>query len=783
MNMRMIRTCFLFILLIFVTQSALAQPDSAVSDIQPFHLQLEDIVFPEEADGLEVISAGRISKNLDELPLTTYVISHDEILRNQYTSLIDVLNGLPGIVTQKPGYGELGESFQIWGQTGNLYTKIMINGVPIKPSVVSGMPIGSQLPIRQAEKIEVIYGSTAAMYGSDAVSGVINIVTREAEQGTFVRGDVSLGEDGYSYMNFFIGGKGGKNNNILQYSFYGSRSEYTEMDVNFEDVNVYNPLIYYQQQEETFTYGGTDYEALDLNEDVLTTAGFDPQLFKRRYYGRWYEGSMTLPDFENIGSASHMMGMDMRFRGFHLSFNNMYRRAHSSLGLSPAFYKYNNPNNFWGEHINRVTLGYTQQFDRFSSSTQISSLVYRMDPNSSQGLTFHGLTDKVYRYSASDDFLIEQVFSASPTENLELAAGISFTQSGNLPATNYLTVPFDKTKYGAYSVMVETRDTIFGSFHPQLFTNISPFLQFYQKVNNLRFSGGIRYDMNTLYGNRLSPQLGILYKSQRKVAVHLSLGSAYKAPPSSITFQSLAYPAATGGIEYQVVPNTDLEPEKFTTMELGISRPAFKRGMIRQTFFWYRITDHIIPETLPLSDVPYTSSVDDSVNSWINNRDAITNMVGSQTTLIFNDLVRRINLDAELSLSFLNRQDHLPDVVDIVKRYLTLKPKHNGKLKVSFYPVKKLYVNIESHWETKWLQVLIPFSQVYSSLFKDSDGYYSMNLMTSYELSNELSIYIKATNLFDEPYGTINATLAEENLLYNPQLRRNFQFGLSYRLN
>jgi outer membrane receptor protein involved in Fe transport len=158
-------------------------------------------------------------------------------------------------------------------------------------------------------------------------------------------------------------------------------------------------------------------------------------------------------------------------------------------------------------------------------------------------------------------------------------------------------------------------------------------------------------------------------------------------------------------------------------------------------------------------------------------------MVGSQTTLIFKDLVRKINLDAELSLSFLNRQDHLPNVVDIVERYFTLKPKHNGKLKVSFYPLKKLYVNVESQWETKWLQVLIPFNQVYDRLFQDTDGYYSMNLMTSYELSNELSIYLKAINLFDEPYGTVNAALLEENLLYNPQLRRNFRFGLSYRLN
>ena len=98
---------------------------------------------------------------------------------------------------------------------------ILIIGLPVKPSTVIGMPISSQLPVRQAERIEVIYGPAAAVYGADAVSGVINIITREADKGTFVMGDISLGQSGYRSGNFMVGGKAGKNRNILQYSFYG----------------------------------------------------------------------------------------------------------------------------------------------------------------------------------------------------------------------------------------------------------------------------------------------------------------------------------------------------------------------------------------------------------------------------------------------------------------------------------------------------------------------------------------------------------------------------------
>ncbi len=775
----------LFLLSWACTVSVFPQADTSAG-LQLDLLQAGDIVFSIDSSRLNVISAGRISKNLDELPLTVYVISHEEILRNRYTSLIDVLNALPGINTAKPGYGELGESFQIWGLTGNLYTKILINGLPVKPSVVPGMPIGSQLPIRQAEKIEVVYGTSSAVYGADAVSGVINIITKVADKGTFVRGDLSLGEDGYSYFNFFLGGKGGKNNNILQYSFYGSHSDYSSMDIGNTDQDIYNPMNHYQQQGATFEIGGTVYEALEIDEALLLRNNISPREVMDTLYGPHYEGSLTQPEVESLSASSHMLGLDLKFRGIVLSYNKMYRRSHSSLGLSPVYYKYNNPQNFWGENIHRFSLGYVKEFKRFSSSTHLCNLTYRMDNNSNLGVTFIPATDKVYRYSASDDLLFEQVFSGSPVGNLELVAGFSYQQSGNLPVTNYLFAPFDRKNYHAYDLQVESQDTVLGDFglNPVNYNNLSGFLQFYYRLGQFRFLGGLRYDRNTLYGNDFSPQLGVLYKSRGLLSAHLSYGRAYKAPPSSLVFQSLAFVQEDGQIRYRVLPNPSLKPEQFNSLELGISRPVFKkRAMLHQTFYYYRITDHIVPQTLPMADFSYPNAANDSVKTWINNSESVSHVIGSQTTLKFTDLVRSVHLDAEVSLSFLNRHDHLPNVIDIAKEYMTLMPKHSGKLRISLKPVKNLNVYVESLWMTSWLRVLIPFESLYNELFNDADGYYVMNAMAGYNLSENLHVFLKVTNLFDEKYGSVNATILEENLVYNPQLRRSISFGLSYRLN
>ena len=71
-----------------------AQQDTVYERVPLEILQAGDLVFHTDTNRLKIISTGRFSKNLEELPLEVYVISHEEILKNQYNTLIDVLNSL-----------------------------------------------------------------------------------------------------------------------------------------------------------------------------------------------------------------------------------------------------------------------------------------------------------------------------------------------------------------------------------------------------------------------------------------------------------------------------------------------------------------------------------------------------------------------------------------------------------------------------------------------------------------------------------------------------------------
>lgn len=772
----------LSLLLNVLTGSVVAQADTIPVIVGMEVLEAGDLVFHPDTNRLKIISTGRFSKNMDDLPLKVYVISHEEILNNQYNTLTDVLNSLPGMRISQPGSGELGESFQIWGFTGNLYSKILINGVPIKPSGVSGMPIGSQLPIRQADKIEVVYGNASAVYGADAVTGVINIITKESEQDIFVRGDISLGQGNYQYTNFFIGGKGGKNNNILNFSFYGSKSEIGDLHIKEGYEEAYDPLNYYKYRGEPFNINGVDYPPQDVTEETFTGAGYSVEDFIDENYGTGYEGTLTSPEMENLGSSSHMLGMQLRFRGFGFSYNNMYRKTHSSLGLSPVFYKYNNPQTHWGEVIQRALLSYDGDFKRITTSTQLSFLSYAMDNNSSQGVTFYENIDKLYRYSVSNDLFFEQTFSTSPAKDLEWIGGFSYKQSGALPVTNFLGSPFDRADYNLFRVEVDL-DTLSNRFgyNPTSYNTLSGFMQSYYRKGKFRLLGGLRYDRNSRYGQALSPQIAVMHKTSGRTSFRLSLGRAYKEPALSLAYQSLAYPSGNR-FHYMAVPNAQLKPELFSTLEFGLKTTLLKRLMIDQTYFYYRITDHIIPREFGTAPLQLLRPANDSVRIWINNEEAISNVYGIMTTLRVDDIIASINLDAEVNLTFQDRKDQIPDVREIVAEQFSLTPRHSGSMKLTMEPIDRMYLRIETHWMTKWLRILIPFEDWYDELFAETDGYYSMNLLLSYGLSRNLNLYMKVTNLFNEKYGSVNATFLDENLIYNPQLTRYIRLGLSYYL-
>ncbi|MFO7850965.1 MAG: TonB-dependent receptor [Bacteroidales bacterium] len=791
----MVRSLIISVFLLVLGPAALfSQSDSLlILSLKNHSLGVDELYLPGDTLDINVVSASRSSKNPDELPVTIYTVTRKEIQQNQYTSLIDVMKRLPGIRVSRPGSGELGEIFQLRGLTGNMYTKILVNGMPVKPSVVNGMPVLSQLPVRQAERIEVIYGPSAAIYGADAVSGVINIITREAEKGTFASGDISLGQNDFMSFNFMVGGKAGRNKNILQYSFYGGKTGFNDMNIKSGYEYIYNPLQYLQNRR-TFSIGGTDYKPLEINPALLRQNGIDPEDFVNQHYPVNYEGSLLLPQMEELPSESNMLGLDLRFRDFSLSFSNMYRRSHSSLGLTAYMFKYSNPQAYWGENIRRTTLSHNREWlPGFITTTNFSTLNYRMDNSSSQSLTFIDYSDKFYRYSASDDILFEEIITVVPSDRLEIVGGLSYQFSGNLPQTNYLDKPFDPKDYSSFSKEIKLIDTLSGNFgfNPITFNNLSVFAQAYYSFNKFRLMGGLRYDNNSIYKSSMSPRIAAMYIANTKTSFRASLGFAFKAPPSSMAWESLAYRTGSlhDSIKYIKAPSPGLLPEKYMSVELGLIRKVSRKYRFDISVYYNEIRNLIYDKNVAVSEFNLPLAVEEtdstSISIKANMDNSIARLYGLQAILGWNDIVESIEMDAELSLNFAKSSETFPDIFQIAGDFLsdfTLTPQHFGQLHVSMMPMKNLYLGISGIWESNWLRVIIPFEDLYEEIFSEADGYYTMDLLARYSFSNSLSMFIKINNLFDEKYGGIGMS-KNYGLPYNPQLGRNIRFGISYAWN
>lgn len=259
--------------LLLFSFALLAQTDSSSLLLTPERLLDTNIqTIQRSLNKRKVVSATRSLEEVDQVPFTVWVVTAQDIQRNGFVTLGDVLRAAPGVRVSQPGNALEGETFLLRGLPGNRYMKVLINDVPIKPTAAPGMPIGAQLPIRQAERIEVVYGPAAAIYGDGACAGVVNIVLKENERPIFTQADLSFGNFGYNSLDLMLGGKLFQDKNIFRFSLYGSSTVRESTDYFYDD-NLFEAKNYLPFGLDTSLYNDNrNYRARDLGDSVARTA-------------------------------------------------------------------------------------------------------------------------------------------------------------------------------------------------------------------------------------------------------------------------------------------------------------------------------------------------------------------------------------------------------------------------------------------------------------------------------------------------------------------------------
>ncbi|ENY8013265.1 TonB-dependent receptor [Vibrio fluvialis] len=144
------------------------------------------------ADETVVVTANRFEQKQASVLSATTVISRQEIEQYQANSLTEVLRRVPGVeVAQNGGRGHNASVFMRGTNSGHVL--VLVDGVRID-SAAGGVAI-NRFPLGLVERLEVVRGPGAAVYGSDAVGGVINIITRSHRGNNLKQVTVGIGSN------------------------------------------------------------------------------------------------------------------------------------------------------------------------------------------------------------------------------------------------------------------------------------------------------------------------------------------------------------------------------------------------------------------------------------------------------------------------------------------------------------------------------------------------------------------------------------------------------------
>jgi len=150
---------------------------SETSDISHLlSLSLEDLI------NTPVVTASRQSETRSQSPAHILVINREHIRERRYRNLADLMEDLPGVDFMRGTKSSAYNNFSVHGYSGSNKLLIMLDGVRVGHPAGGNFPIAENFALYQAKQVEVLYGPAAALYGADAVAGVINIITDKASE-------------------------------------------------------------------------------------------------------------------------------------------------------------------------------------------------------------------------------------------------------------------------------------------------------------------------------------------------------------------------------------------------------------------------------------------------------------------------------------------------------------------------------------------------------------------------------------------------------------------------
>ena len=304
-----------------------------------------------------VITGTRAATDVRHLSQTVNVVDRTAIEETNRTSLLPLLTQqVPGLFITQRGYAGYGVS---GGAAGNISMRgmsgssarmlILIDGHPNYAGIY-GHPIADSYQSLMTERVEVLRGPASLLYGSDAMAGVINIVTKKPKDGTSVRLNAGYGSFNTAESELSVNTRQGKFSALASGSY--NRTDGHRDNMNFEQFGGYAKLGY------------------DISDNWNASANVDITRFKASQPGP--ENAPLIDADQDITRGTSALFIENNYRNtsgavsLFYSWGNHWINDGHNVGADPKAFRFISYDEMWGASAwqsaslfegNRLTLG------------------------------------------------------------------------------------------------------------------------------------------------------------------------------------------------------------------------------------------------------------------------------------------------------------------------------------------------------------------------------------------------------------------------------------------
>ena len=342
----------------------------------------------------EIVVTGTKSEHtLENVPVTTYLVTREEIEKSNARTAGDVLKWVPGVYVKANGFAR--QSVNINGLP-NEYTLVLVDGIRQTGRHANAVDLAN-IASEMIEKIEVIKGPSAVLYGSDAVAGVVNIITKKVPEKGYASGRASYGTGDTVDTQFNFGENLGK----LSYTLGVGHQSSNQMGNGYE-YDADNALGNFQYQLNPDNKVSLNLNIYNENSDYLDDSKFNCALGWEAMLGETANLKVNLSDHlanrKDIRPNQSPRDWDYDNRQGSIQYSQMLGK--SQWITAGGEYRENNlESTEVGDQSENIISGFMQDEIELLDSSLVLVLGGRADHHDQWGTEFNPKGSLLYKFS------------------------------------------------------------------------------------------------------------------------------------------------------------------------------------------------------------------------------------------------------------------------------------------------------------------------------------------------------------------------------------------------